>query len=857
MKRSTRVLLVFLLMGFMVKAQDSQKSIENLKKENKAIVTLNDNTGMADFVRFPVGNAMLLNGASLQQKAFSFLQRYKAIYNIESVEQTLIFDKVQKDNYGLEYVSLKQIYHGVPVFDGQLRFHFNSDKKLSAINGNYISGISKLNHVPSVLSSQAGDIALNAVREQGLNTSGQPLLINKNTLYVFAKGLIQGHITSTHLVYEVEVRNEVDVREFLYVDAHSGQIIEQFTGMAHALNRKLYETNTNNLIWQEGNAFPGTLNLPQRNLVESSGQVYNFFKNAFGFVSYNNGDAQMRSINNNPSINCSDSPNANWNGVTANYCDGTAADDVVAHEWGHAYTEYTSGLIYAYQAGAMNESYSDIWGETVDLLNNYEDAGENLNIRTGSSCNSSRWKIGEKATGFSSPIRDMWNPTCNGDPAKVTDLRYSCGDYDSGGVHINSGIPNHAYALLVDGGTYNGQTVNGLGFVKAAHIFWRAQSVYLTPTSGFSDLANALVAAGSDLIGINLQGLSTSATAAGLSGETITVSDLESVTAAILAVELRINPEACGYEPILGLTLPLCEAATTNPLFFEDWESGLGDWTVIDLPSNPSTWQSRNWAINSALPSGRSGSAIFGIDPINGNCQNDLENGIIRLQSPLITIPNITEGTFDMAFNHFVSTENQYDGGNIKYSLSGGPWVVVPSSAFSENPYNSPLNTIGQGNDNPMQGQPAFNGTDGGSLTGSWGKSVIDLSSLGVVANSNIQFRFELGTDGCNGNEGWYVDEIVIYNCATALSVADVNSLENSIKVFPNPSNGNITLKNSGNIDLLIAKIFDINGRTIKTIDLTGMQTETRIDISNAASGIYFMSVISKKAKTVIKLIKQ
>ena len=43
---------------------------------------------------------------------------------------------------------------------------------------------------------------------------------------------------------------------------------------------------------------------------------------------------------------------------------------------GHAYTEYTSNLIYAYQSGAINESYSDIWGETIDLLNNYEDLDE-------------------------------------------------------------------------------------------------------------------------------------------------------------------------------------------------------------------------------------------------------------------------------------------------------------------------------------------------------------------------------------------------------------------------------------------------------------------------------------------------
>ena len=81
----------------------------------------------------------------------------------------------------------------------------------------------------------------------------------------------------------------------------------------------------------------------------------------------------MITINNDPAIEC---PNANWNGITTNYCDGVSSDDVVSHEWGHAYTEYTSGLIYQWQSGALNESYSDVWGETIDLINGREDEGE-------------------------------------------------------------------------------------------------------------------------------------------------------------------------------------------------------------------------------------------------------------------------------------------------------------------------------------------------------------------------------------------------------------------------------------------------------------------------------------------------
>ena len=92
-------------------------------------------------------------------------------------------------------------------------------------------------------------------------------------------------------------------------------------------------------MWNEGDPFPGTLNQDQQNLVNGTGESYWFFKNAFGRDSYDGDGANETTVNNDPTIAC---PNANWNGVTTNYCDGVTSDDVVAHEWGHAYTEYTS-----------------------------------------------------------------------------------------------------------------------------------------------------------------------------------------------------------------------------------------------------------------------------------------------------------------------------------------------------------------------------------------------------------------------------------------------------------------------------------------------------------------------------------
>ncbi len=852
MKSPKLLFMCFFLLGALSYSQDISKSIQALKDNTQAKVTINQNSGIAEFVKFPPNQALNLKGNTLQDKALDFLSNYKGIFSLNSIDGNFIIEKPTVDNYGLKRLVVSQVYNGVSVYDGKLYFHFNSQDELTAVNGNYIP-ITKLNHIPTISKEESNTIALQTIRDQGLNVSGKELEINNNTLFLFQKGLAQGYLGANYLVYEVEVQNKLDVREFVFVNAHNGMIVEQFTGM-HDINRVLFEETTSNQIWQEGDSFPGLLDQWQQNELQAAEHIYNLFNNSFGYVSFDGADAQMITINNSTNFSC---PNARWNGLSAEYCSGTASDDVVAHEWGHAYTQYTSDLIYQWQSGAINESFSDIWGETVDLLNNYEDADEDNSLRTNCS-SSARWIIGEDATtlGSGNGIRDMWNPTCYGNPGKITDGEYYCGTLDFGGVHLNSGIPNHAYALLVDGGSYNGQVINGLGFTKSAHIFWRTQSQYLTATSNFVVLADALEASASDLIGIDLMGLSTGASS-GLSGEIITSSDVAELSKVILAVELRINPDACGFTTILEPISEICEASTSNPIFSEDWETGMDGWIVEQVPVNASTWESRDWEVSNSLPVERNGNAIFGTDPINGNCSSDLENGIIRLISPIITMPNYTIGTFDMSFTHYVATEANWDGGNIKYSLDGGVWTLLPASAFVENAYNETLNNSASGNDNPMEGQVAFTGTDEGSLTSTWGTSVINLSSIGVNPNSTIQFRFEMGTDGCNGNDGWYIDDITIYNCSEVLSTVEFDELESIVRVYPNPTTGIFTLQKTNKIDLIKAEIYDINGRFIKSVDLSDIGTTNSISITEVSSGIYFMTVISRETKGVIKLIKQ
>lgn len=851
---------------FLLTAQAQEKNakaISAFANKTEAEVSINETTGTPSFITFPQDKALQVKGSTAADKAFNFLKENRDLYLLTTVEKALQHKATTTDKLGLKQTVLEQVYKGVPVFDGKLRFHFNQNDNVSSVNGNIVP-VQDLNTEPKLTAVAASEIAKGIVKKQASLTPSKALT-STSKLYIFQKGLVQNIKGSVHLVYEVEVTNSFDVREFVYVDAHNGKIVEQFTGTMGALDRYVFQgVNPSELIWKEGDAFPGELNQWQQNEVAASGHVYHLFKNAFGRDSYDNAGGTMITVNLPDSLALC--PNAFWNGQATFYCDGSAADDVIAHEWGHAYTQYTSQLIYAYQSGALNESFSDVWGETVDLVNNYEDEDENLGLRSGCD-DTDRWQMGEDATAFGDPIRDMWQPSCKqigasdiGYPDTISDYLCLSRGADSGGVHINSSIPNHAYALLVDGAYYNGIKILGIGLTKAAHLFWRVQSEYLTRTSDFNDFANALQAAAIDLLGQDLEGLSTTETPAGPIGNKFSVKDLLQVQKVIFAIGLREDIDFCEFEPILKPIEPLCDNATNDVIYKEDWENGLGNWTLEQLPVNATTWEPRDWTLETNLPNGRTGTAVFATNPINGDCQEDLENGIIRLQSPEISISAMGDNDYQMAFNHYVATESSWDrntnayvfwdGGNVKYSLNGSDWELVPASAFTANAYNA---TLAEG-DNPMQLQTAFSGTNEGENKGSWGTSVVNLTALGVEFDDTIQFRFELGTDGCNGNIGWYVDEIMIYNCESTLSTSTDSLLNKMITVYPNPSaNGVFTLKSDAKEDLLNATVYDINGRLIKTVDVSKTNV---INLSEASTGIYFMTVQSKTEKGTFKLVK-
>lgn len=189
--------------------------------------------------------------------------------------------------------------------------------------------------------------------------------------------------------------------------------------------------------------------------------------------------------------------NAFWNGEFASFGDGSGAWtsltslDVVGHEFTHGVTGTSAGLRYQNESGALNESFSDIFGTAIEFWAD-PDQGD--------------WLVGEDFVKFGSPLRSMSNPKAEDNPDTYKGQHWESSSADNGGVHTNSGVQNHWFYLLSAGGSgtndrQNDYDVTGIGIDDAGAIAYRNLTFYLVQLSNYADAREGSLQAAEDLFG--------------------------------------------------------------------------------------------------------------------------------------------------------------------------------------------------------------------------------------------------------------------------------------------------------------------------------------------------------------------
>ena len=200
--------------------------------------------------------------------------------------------------------------------------------------------------------------------------------------------------------------------------------------------------------------------------------------------------------------------NAFWNGKQMVYGDGdedlpvdqrlfnrfTISIDVIGHELSHGVTQYEANLIYQGQSGALNESMSDVFGSLVKQKSLNQTAQE-ADWIIGAGLFTSRVN-GVGIRSMKAPGTAYDDPILGKDPQPAHMKDYVITIEDNGGVHINSGIPNHAFYIAAT-------EIGGSAWEKAGRIWYVTLRDKLTAISNFSQAAQATFQTAGELYGNN------------------------------------------------------------------------------------------------------------------------------------------------------------------------------------------------------------------------------------------------------------------------------------------------------------------------------------------------------------------
>ncbi|GGG38044.1 M4 family metallopeptidase [Hymenobacter glacieicola] len=485
-----------------------------------------------------------------------------------TTDDQMLRAKTTTDELNYVHEKYQQFYKGIKVEHAAYTVHAQKGD-VTSISGQF-ERISGLNVTPSLTASAALERAMSfvgatkymwqdAAEEAGLKQlENNPAATYKpqGELVIVRNQRSNNPLTAgkATLAWKFNVYAQQPLsRAFIYVDAHSGEVVLQDAIIKHAAATATFATaysGTRSLANEtvvagqyrlreytrglgietynarKGNSYTAAVDFTDAdnswteynnaNFDNIAGDAhfgaqatYDYWKLVHNRNSFDNAGAKIKSY-----VHFDDTPgdgvgyeNAYWNGSVMTYGDGATrfrpltALDVCAHEVGHAVCEKTANLTYQNESGAMNEGFSDIWGAAIEQ---YTAAKLGLTKST--------WLIGEDIDKQQPALRSMSDPNSQGQPdtykgtywKATTTSPTSANDY--GGVHTNSGVLNHWFYILSVGksGTNDigsAYSVTGIGIDAAAKIAYRTESVYLTASSTYANARTASISAATDLYG--------------------------------------------------------------------------------------------------------------------------------------------------------------------------------------------------------------------------------------------------------------------------------------------------------------------------------------------------------------------
>jgi Zn-dependent metalloprotease len=487
-------------------------------------VRLNEQTNLPKYIEFDESVNMTVN------EAIDFLSKNA---NLGS-ETTFELIRRNSDPLGFTHHRYQQLINGVPVIAGIYLFH-TKDGRVQSMNGEVFQ-IENNSEQATISKEKAIAVATAPFdgAKYGWETSQgagrtQTLSEYPNPELTWVPTGLQFNNADFQLAYKMDIyaiHEGHHHRSWVYVDAQSGEIIaeenqvceidvpaqastvnsgvreiltEQLSDTEYRLRQSTYgngiitlnnlnQTDTDNAVdFTHGDTEWGIeVGVFDRYALDAhfaAERFYVFLEEYFDRNSINEEGLELICYVHHD-VNLA---NAFWNGTASFYGDGGGGSldqplttvDIVAHEFTHGLTGFTAGLIYAYEPGGLNESFSDIFGLATDFYARPEAAN---------------WIMGEEATSSGLGIRSALDPKAYGDPANYQGENWNFGAGDNGGVHTNSGVQNHWYYLLSEGGSGvndNGEAfdVVGIGWEKAIAIAYRNLTTYLTAGSVYNDAA--------------------------------------------------------------------------------------------------------------------------------------------------------------------------------------------------------------------------------------------------------------------------------------------------------------------------------------------------------------------------------